>query len=90
MNKIHFMQFFMQFPLIHNNIPVYYVIQQHNNILGYYVIQHAQQQGYHYVWYMVDSVVGIKAVTLYGHCVYMVASVVICVVALCRQRVDNV
>ena len=58
------MQFFMQFPLIHINIPVYYVIQQHNNIPVYYVIQHAQQQGYHYVPYIVDSVVGIKARTL--------------------------
>ena len=58
------MQFFMQFPLIHINIPVYYVIQPLNNIPVYYVIQHAQQQGYPYVDSMVDSVVGIKAKVL--------------------------
>ena len=60
------MQYFIQFPLIHINILSYYVIQPLNNIPVYYVIQHAQQQGYHYVWYMVDSVVDIKARTLYG------------------------
>ena len=58
------MQFFMQFPLIHINILGYYVIQPLNNILGYYVIQHAQQQGYHYVDSMVDSMVDIKAKVL--------------------------
>ena len=67
------MQFFMQFPLIHINI----VIQQHNNIPVYYVIQHAQQQGYHYVDSMVDSMVGIKARTLCRQRVDNVASVVI-------------
>ena len=71
------MQYFMQFPLINNNIPVYYVIQQHNNIPVYYVIQHAQQQGYHYVDSIVDSVAGIKARTLCRHWVNAVAVVVI-------------